>query len=118
AIYGVFWNGSDENGLGNINTVLINPYNFFPDPMATDMDNGEYYIYATYKHVNKLKMSFPEQADKIRGSQINHPELVGKGDTSSVTNQVLVLECYMRDYTTVEAEQVDPEDPDKTIKIM
>ena len=117
AIYGVFWDGKSENGLGNANVVLINPFNFFPDPMATDMDNGEYYCYATYKQANLLKQSFPKQAHLIRGGQINHPELVTQGDTSSVTNQVLVVECYMRDYTTMETEQIDPEDENKKLKV-
>lgn len=117
AIYGVFWDGKDENGLGNVKIVLINPYNFFPDPMAIDVDGAEYIIYATYKHVNLLKQSFPKKAHLIRGGTINHPELVQHGNTSEATNQVLVLECYMRDYTTIETEQIDPEDEDKTLKI-
>jgi hypothetical protein len=118
AIYGVFWDGKDENGLGNVRIDLINPYNFFPDPMATDIDNGEYYIYATYKQINQLKQAFPDKADLIRGGQINHPELAVNGDTTGVTNQVLVLECYMRDYTVIETEQIDPEDETKKLKKM
>ncbi|NLF43587.1 MAG: hypothetical protein GX587_12905, partial [Bacteroidales bacterium] len=118
AIYGVFWDGKDENGLGNVRITLINPYNFFPDPMAVDIDSAEYVIYATYKHVNQLKQAFPDKASRLVGSGINRPELVVQGNVSDVSNQVLVLECYMRDYTTVEVEQIDPEDETKTLKVM
>ena len=117
AIYGVFWDGKNENGLGNANVILINPFNFFPDPMAIDVDGAEYIVYATYKHVNVLKQAFPTKAHMLRGGTINHPELVTQGSASGSTNQVLVLECYMRDYTTVETEQIDPEDENKRLKI-
>ena len=117
AVFGLFWNGKDENGLGNVNVQLINPYNLFPDPTATDVNNAEYIIYATYKQVNILKQLFPNKADKIRGGQINHPELVTNGDAPNITNQVLIFECYMRDYTTSETEQVDPKDENKKLKV-
>jgi len=118
AVFGVFWDGKDENGLGNTKTVLINPYNLFPDPMAIDVDSAEYIIYATYKHVNQLKQAFPNKAHLIRGGTINRPELVTQTSIGDVSNQVLVLECYMRDYTTVEVDQVDPNDETKMLKVM
>jgi hypothetical protein len=109
AVFGVFWNQKDE-GVGNVNVKLINPYNIFPDPMATSIDDAEYIIYATYKHVNLLKKQFPKVADKIIASEVNYDELISNGqDSSNVNNQVLVLECYMRDYTTIEHEEVDEE---------
>lgn len=118
AIFGFFWDGKDENGLGNVNPTLINPYNFFPDPMATDVDNAEYIIYATYKHVNVLRQKFPSKASLLDGGTINFKELVSQGtETSSVQNQVLVLECWTRDYTTYDEEVKDPENEAKTVKI-
>lgn len=117
AIFGMFWNGKDENGLGNVNPVLINPFNFFPDPMAVDVDGAEYIIYATYKHVNQLKMQFPSKAHLLRGGAINHPELVPQGNISDVANQVLIFECYMRDYTTEEAETIDQDNENKKLKV-
>lgn len=106
AIFFMPWDAKDENGLGNVNPNIVNPYNFFPDPMATDLDNAEYVIYATYKHVNVLKQTFPDKANMIEAGTVNYKELVSSGqDTSNVKNQVLVLECYMRDYTTVQFEE-------------
>jgi len=116
AIVGLFWDGQSENGLGNVKPVLINPYNFFPDPMATDIESGEYHIYATYKHVNELRSRFPAKANLLEGGTINYDELVSAGqDTSSVKNQVLVLECYLKDYSTYD-EEVQDEDGKTTLK--
>lgn len=108
AIVFVPWDAKDENGLGNATPTLVNPYNFFPDPMATDMDNAEYVIYAKYIQVNMLKQTFPKKAHLIEPGTINHSELISQGqDGSNIKNQVLVIECYMRDYTTTDTEQED-----------
>lgn len=107
-VYGLFWNGRDQNGLGNVKCVLINPFNIFPDPLATDFDDAEYIIYATYKHVNKLKQNFPDKASLLEGGNINYEELVAnRGSDVNVTNQVLILEMWCRDYTTVEIEEIE-----------
>lgn len=83
----------------------INPFNFFPDPLATSMDDGSYYIYADYYHVNDLKRQFPERAKHITGSAINHSELVqDKNKDSNEATQVLVLEVWCRDYETFEVD--------------
>jgi hypothetical protein len=108
AIWFIPWNAKEENGLGNVTPRLVNPYNFFPDPMATSLCNAEYIIYAVYKPVNQLKQTYPHLVEKLNGSSINYPELVSLGgsqDVGDVTNQVLVLECYLRDYTTIESEE-------------
>lgn len=116
AIFMCRWNGKDENGLGNVDNVLINPFNLFPDPMATNIDNAEYIIYATYKHVNQLKQQFPDKANSLVSGTINFSELVQSGnDTGTISNQVLVLECWTRDYTTFE-DDVEDEDG-KTLKV-
>jgi len=108
AIIGVFWDGNDDKGLGNVDIQLINPFNFFPDPMATSIDNAEYVIYATYQHVNKLKNKYPKKVDKLIGGTINQKNLVPHANNvSEVDNVVLVLECWMKDYATIEVEEED-----------
>lgn len=83
----------------------INPFNFFPDPLATSMEDGSYYIYADYFHMNELKRQFPEKASRIVGSAINHSELVqDKNKETNDANHVLVLEVWCRDYDTYEAD--------------
>jgi hypothetical protein len=74
--------------------------------MAIDLDTAEYVIYATYKHVNLLKQRYPSKANLLNGGTINHKDLVPLGsDVSNVSNQVLVLEAWMRDYTTMDVEE-------------
>lgn len=117
AIFSVLWNSKDGKGVGNVNNVLVNPFNFFPDPMATSIEDAEYIIYATYKHANVLKNQYPDKANLLDGGAINEQELAPSGsDIASVRNQILVLECWQRDYTTVEYEEVVDGSPVKKRK--
>jgi len=84
-----------------IEAVPVNPFNFFPDPLAKDIESGEYFIYADYYNVEALKKKFPGKADKLSGSTINYTELIQDRETEGGRdNQVLVLEVYSRDHVT------------------
>ena len=87
----------------NVEAIPVNPFNIFPDPLATSVYDAEYIIYASYKNVELLKRMFPNKADRLTGSQINYSELVYSNDKNArVDNQVLVLEVCTRDYENIE----------------
>lgn len=91
---------------GNVTPIPVNPFNIFPDPLATSVEDAEYIIYATYQHVNILKRLYPDKAEMINGADIQYLELVNyRSQGSRITNQVLVLEIWCRDYTTIEVEE-------------
>lgn len=100
----------DSHPEGNVKPIKVNPFNLFPDPLATSVEDAENLIYATYKHVNQLKQMFPDKAERLIGGDITYPELVNyRNEGSRISNQVLVLEVYCRDYTTIEFEEEDQE---------
>jgi len=105
AIFFLSWDGKDGK-FGNVKSQLIDPFNFYPDPLAYSMESAEYVIYATYKHFNQLKRKYPTKASAITGAQVKYSELVQDRDKHAVkqNNQVLVLEMWCKDYTTVEEE--------------
>ena len=108
AVWFVQWNGK-EGEYGNINIKPIDPFNIFPDPLAENIDNSEYIVYATYKNANQLKQMFPNKASAIEGSRINMSELVANRDEndSQEENQVLVLEMWCRDWITMDENVKD-----------
>ncbi|MGN0302550.1 MAG: hypothetical protein ACI4BI_06750, partial [Anaerotardibacter sp.] len=84
----------------------VNPFNIFPDPLATNVKDAEFIIYASYHNVNRLKRMYPEKASELHGATIKYSELVNKNDINSkVDNQVLVLEIWTRDETTYTDEK-------------
>lgn len=91
---------------GDVKPIQVSPFNLFPDPLATNVEDAEYIIYATYQHVNVLKTLYPDKAEFLDGADVQYLELVNyRSQGSRITNQVLVLEMHMRDYTTVEVEE-------------
>ena len=93
---------------GDVTPIAVSPFNLYPDPLATCVEDCEYLIYANYIHVNKLKQKYPEKADFLHGSDIQYSELVNeRDDNAQVSNQVLVLEVWCRDYTTIDVEETD-----------
>ena len=101
-VYFVPWDAKEKQ----IRSIPVNPYNLFPDPLATGVEDAEYLIYASYKNATKLKRQFPQHAERMEGATVNYSELVYNNDKNAkVDNQILVLEVWTRDY---EAREIDP----------
>ena len=107
AVWFVQWDGK-EGEYGNIKIKEVDPFNIFPDPLAENVDNAEYIVYATYKNANQIKQQFPDKANAIEGSRISMSELVSNRDEQDTNeeNQVLILEMWCRDWTTMD-EDID-----------
>lgn len=91
---------------GEVTPIAVSPFNLYPDPLATCVEDAEYLIYAKYIHVNKLKSKYPKKANFLHGSDVTYSELVNDMDRNAkIDNQVLVLEVWCRDYTTIDVEE-------------
>lgn len=101
SVFFIPWDSKEKN----TKAIPVNPFNIFPDPLATCVDDAEHIIYASYKNVELLKRLFPEKADELFGSSINYSELVQDNDKNAhIDNQVLVLEVWTKDYETEELD--------------
>ena len=105
AIWFVRWDGNDGD-YGNIKVKAVDPFNIFPDPLAENVENAEFIVYATYQNANQIKQQFPDKASAIEGSRISMSELIsGRDDNdSNEENQVLILEMWCRDWTTMDED--------------
>lgn len=121
-ILGLFWNGKDNKGLGEIEPKVISPFNFFIDPMAESIAGAEYCMYATYKSYGELVKAYPEKAEELEGEKLNNVEDdLSFGETkNNVKNQILYIEAYLRDYATdtyVEEEEDEETGEKKKYKV-
>lgn len=99
AIFFLPWDSHEKQ----IKAIPVNPFNIFPDPLATGVDDAEYIIYASYRNAERLKRIFPDKADRLTGGRINYSELVYENDkNANVNNQILVLEIWTKDYESHE----------------
>lgn len=99
SVFFVPWNATKKT----VEAIPVNPFNLFPDPLATSVDDAEYIIYASYKNVEFLKRLFPDKAEKLFGGDINYSELVNDNNHNArIDNQVLVLEVWTKDYEMID----------------
>lgn len=104
SVFFIPWDATSKE----VRAIPVSPFNIFPDPLATSVDDAEYIMYASYKNVEFLKRVFPDKQDKLSGSAINYSELVNDNDKdSNINNQVLVLEVWTRNYETFEKDVYD-----------
>lgn len=115
AIAGCFWDGKAKNGLGDVVVTAISPFNCFPEPSATNMEDAEYFIYATYKKSSEICNAYPEKAEEIKKqttSDVDKYLTFGSSDNQG-NNNILYLECYMRDYSSEEYTEDKEENGEK-----
>lgn len=96
----------EDGADGNVTFIPVSPFNIYPDPLATSVEDAEYIIYANYVHVNILKKKYPDKAKALSGGDVKYSELVNdRNKDAKIDNQVLVLEVWCRDYTTIDVEE-------------
>lgn len=106
AMFYIPWD-ADYGQYGNVRCVPVDPYNIYVDPLANNIQDAEYIIYATYMHVNQLKKLYPSRANELTGGAVKYSELVADKDKDGIGSptQVLVLETWMKDYTYIDVEE-------------
>lgn len=119
SIAGVFWNANSRNGLGDVEPVIISPFNFFPEPSATNIENAEYVIYAVNKKVSEVCKVYPDKAEKLKkqGSQeVDEYINFGKKVESNGRDNILYIECYLKDYSDEITTEVEKDDKGNDVK--
>lgn len=101
-IIGLFWDGEASKGAGEITPKTISPFNFFVDPMADNIDDAEYCMYATYKSLGELIKMYPSKKDDLVRNATNSidEDLTFGKDKTNAKDQLLYIECYFKDYST------------------
>lgn len=107
----MIWDSNADNGLGNVKPVIVSPFNIFPDPSATCIEDAEFIIYATYKNVGEVIAEYPNKAALLRQSTGKPQDTYlafGKDTTEfNPDTSILYIEMFMKDYSmevTIEEE--------------
>lgn len=64
-VYGVFWDASKHNGLGDINIRQIDVLNLFWEPGVRDIQDSRNLFYVTMVDNDVLKEQYPELGDDV-----------------------------------------------------
>ena len=73
----IAWNPKLENGLGDVDYKILDPFTCFWDPLANHIGEARYFIHAKPEPTEKLKKEYPKYADKIK------PDVESSGSLSS-----------------------------------
>jgi hypothetical protein len=79
----VLWNPELENGLGDVEHKILDPYGCYWDPSAVDEESLRFFIYVEPVSTEDLKNKYPDQKDSIKGDvqEVGYQGWVLKADT-------------------------------------
>jgi hypothetical protein len=94
-VYGVFWDGSKLNGLGDISIRKIDLLNLFWESGITDIQNSRNVFHVELCDNNLLLDAYPQLQGKLGGSTVSITEYV-YDDKVDTTNKSLLVDWYYK----------------------
>ena len=94
-VYGVFWDNSKHNGLGDVAIKKIDLLNLFWESGITDIQKSRNVFHVELKDIDLVKEMYPNLGDKVTQSTID----VAKyqyDDKVDTTNKAAVIDWYYR----------------------
>ncbi len=93
--YGVFWNSSAENGLGDIGIKKIDLLNIFWEPGITDIQKSRNIFIVDLRDKDVLESEYPHLRGKEFGNAIDIKQYI-YDDTVDTKDKVLVVDWYYK----------------------
>ena len=92
-IYGIFWDGSKHNGLGDISIKKIDFINLFWESGITDIQQSTNVFNTELVDNSLLEQRYPELKGKLGGKEITLAQYV-YDDTVDTSNKSVVVDWY------------------------
>ena len=94
-VYGVFWDGSKLNGLGDISIRKVDLLNLFWESGITDIQKSRNVFHVELCDNNLLLDAYPQLQGKLGGSTVKITEYM-YDDKVDTTNKSLVVDWYYK----------------------
>lgn len=94
-VYGVFWDDSKHNGLGDIAINRIDLVNLFWEPGITDIQQSRNVFHTELMDNDLLIEAYPQTKDKLGGKTISVTEYI-YDDTVDTNEKSVVVDWYYR----------------------
>ncbi|MEG2000835.1 MAG: hypothetical protein RR053_05535, partial [Evtepia sp.] len=95
AAYGVFWNSSKENGLGDIDIREIDLLKLFWEPGVTDVQKSRNLFLVELVDEDLLEQQYPQHKGKLGGSVIDVKQYI-YDDTVDISGKSVVVDWYYK----------------------
>lgn len=93
--YGIFWNPTLENGLGDIDIKEVDILNLFWEPGIKDIQSSRNLFITDLKAIDILEQEYPELKGKLSGNVIDVKQYV-YDDNVDVSDKVVVVDWYYK----------------------
>lgn len=95
--YGVFWDASKMNGMGDISIEKINILNLYTEPGVQDIQKSRHLFYVMMEDNEVLQQMYPQLVGRDLGTTVtlNHYRY---DDTVDTTDKSLVIDWYYHEY--------------------
>lgn len=103
ACYGVFWDSSKHNGLGDVAISKVDILNLFWEPGITDLQNSKDIFVVTLVDNETLTQQYPQLMGKLSNPAITVKEYA-HDDSVDTTNKTAVVDWYYK--TVVDGKTV------------
>lgn len=95
--YGVFWDGSKLNGLGDISIRKIDLLNLFWEPGVTDIQQSQNVFHVEMIDNAVLEQMYPEVRDKLKGIEFQTSRYI-YDDAVPLTDKSAVVDWYYHSF--------------------
>ena len=97
ACYGVFWDATKLNGLGDIAIRRINLLNLYWEPGITDIQESRNVFLLAMRDNDLLEQEYPQLKNKLGGKDFSMAEY-RTDDRVDTTNKSIVVDWYYKTY--------------------
>jgi len=94
-VYGVFWDASRNNGLGDIDITCVDLINLFWESGITDIQQSRNVFYVTLADNDILEQDYPQLANKLSNPTIDVAEYI-YDDTIDTNDKSAVVDWYYK----------------------
>lgn len=95
AIYGVFWDSTKLNGLGDISVEPVEVLNLFWEPGVTDIQDSANVFHVSLADNRALEQAYPQLAGNLGGTTLDISKYV-YDDTVDTSDKSVVVDWYYR----------------------
>ena len=108
-MYGVFWDSSKQNGLGDIEFTNVDLLQLFWEPGITEIQDSRNVFYVSIMDNDLLEEQYPELRDKLGGPVLEVPRYTFD-DTVDTSDKSTVVDWYYKKRVVM-----GPDQPAKTV---
>ena len=94
-VYGIFWNSSKHNGLGDIEISCVDLINLFWESGITDIQQSRNVFYVTLQDNDTLEAQYPQLTDRLSNAAIDISRYI-YDDTVDTNGKSAVVDWYYK----------------------